>query len=82
MGLCQMITMNIDQRAALVDLKNTVRYLSYLFRNNQLDDDQLLEAYEKILVVRCSSNLIKSYVLDRLEEENIEVSIAEALIRG
>ena len=73
MGLQIMITMNVDQRQALVDLKNTIQDLGPIFRHSQLDKEQLLEAYEKILVVRCSANLVKSYVLDRLDEEHVEI---------
>jgi hypothetical protein len=68
-----MLSMNVDQCHALVELKNTIHELGPIFRHSHLNKDQLLQAYEKILVVRCSANLVKSYVLDRLEEEDLVV---------
>ena len=66
-----MLSMNVDQCQALVELKNTIHELGPMFRHSRLDKDQLLKAYEKILIVRSSANLVKSYVLDRLEEEDL-----------
>lgn len=66
--------MDKDQSQALVELKNDIEQLQALFKNNTLDRDLIDRAYEKVVSVRCNANLIKSFVLDRMEEETLMVA--------
>lgn len=65
--------MDQDQSQALIELQNDVQQLLALFKNNTLDRDLIDRAYEKVVAVRCNANLVKSFVLDRMEQETLMV---------
>lgn len=63
--------MNIDQSQALVELAKNVKDINSLITNQVLTKEKIMEAWKTILEVRANANLVKSYVLDRMEQEEI-----------
>ena len=63
--------MDQDQSQALVDLANDVRKLNEILGHGNLSQDKINEAYERVLAVRCNANLVKSYVLEKIEQNTV-----------
>jgi hypothetical protein len=63
--------MNTDQSQALVELARNVKNVNTLITNQVLTKDKIMEAWTTILEIRANANLVKSYVLERMEQEEI-----------
>lgn len=65
--------MNADQSQALFELDKNVKELNLLFTLEK-NKDQWLRAYETVLNIRANANLVKSYVLEQLEQQVLEAA--------
>lgn len=63
--------MDQDQSQALVELAQDIRKLNDILGHGNLSQEKINEAYERVLAIRCNANLVKSYVLEKIEANTV-----------
>lgn len=63
--------MDQDQSLALAELAKNVQELNHMIIQGNWSREQTFRAYEVVLSLRANANLVKAYVLDCLEKEEL-----------